>query len=237
MPLAVADRHQPASQPGHHRVPRLHADDADVRLPAADRAVLRHRPQRRGRVDPHLRAAADHPDRRLRHPRGVGDDHRGHRLGRPDRTGSGCSRCSSRWPARRSSSGSTRRPWRRSRWPPWRRSSTARASASRCSPACGSTTSAQAFVPGALIVVMAVMLDRTTTAASERAEKVARGGGGDPRLRRILLVGGGRGDPRRDLPLAHLHGPGGVPGRTPSATRSRRPSATPSTGSPTPSAA
>ena len=32
-----------------------------------------------------------------------------------------------------------------------------------------------AFVPGALIVVMAVMLDRTTTAASERAEKVARG--------------------------------------------------------------
>ncbi|MFC7362630.1 ABC transporter permease [Nocardioides astragali] len=47
-----------------------------------------------------------------------------------------------------------------------------------------------AFVPGALIVVMAVMLDRTTTAASERAEKVARGGGGDPRTRRILLIGG-----------------------------------------------
>jgi glycine betaine/proline transport system permease protein len=48
-----------------------------------------------------------------------------------------------------------------------------------------------AFVPGALIVVMAVMLDRTTTAASERAEKVARGGGGDPRVRRGLIVGGG----------------------------------------------
>ena len=47
-----------------------------------------------------------------------------------------------------------------------------------------------AFVPGALIVVMAVMLDRTTTAASERAEKVARGQGDDPRLRRILLIGG-----------------------------------------------
>jgi glycine betaine/proline transport system permease protein len=47
-----------------------------------------------------------------------------------------------------------------------------------------------AFVPGALIVVMAVMLDRTTTAASERAEKVARGGGGNPRVRRILLVAG-----------------------------------------------
>ena len=37
-----------------------------------------------------------------------------------------------------------------------------------------------AFVPGVLIVVMAVMLDRTTTAASERSEKVARGGGGQP---------------------------------------------------------
>jgi glycine betaine/proline transport system permease protein len=48
-----------------------------------------------------------------------------------------------------------------------------------------------AFVPGALIVVMAVMLDRTTTAASERAEKVARGGGGDPRVRRALIIGGG----------------------------------------------
>ncbi len=51
----------------------------------------------------------------------------------------------------------------------------------------------QAFVPGILIVVMAVMLDRTTTAASERAEKVARGQGGDPRLRRILLAAGGIG--------------------------------------------
>ena len=44
------------------------------------------------------------------------------------------------------------------------------------------------FVPGALIVVMAVMLDRTTTAASERAELVARGGGGNPRLRRLALA-------------------------------------------------
>ena len=43
------------------------------------------------------------------------------------------------------------------------------------------------FVPGALIVVMAIMLDRTTTAASERAEIVARGGGGNPRRRRVVL--------------------------------------------------
>ena len=50
-----------------------------------------------------------------------------------------------------------------------------------------------AFVPGVLIVVMAVMLDRTTTAASERSEKVARGGGGNVRLRRILLAVGGVG--------------------------------------------
>jgi glycine betaine/proline transport system permease protein len=47
-----------------------------------------------------------------------------------------------------------------------------------------------AFVPGVLIVVMAVMLDRATTAASERSEKVARGGGGNPRQRRIVLAVG-----------------------------------------------
>ncbi|UUZ60671.1 ABC transporter permease [Nocardioides sp. B-3] len=52
-----------------------------------------------------------------------------------------------------------------------------------------------AFVPGALIVVMAVMLDRTTTAASERAEKVARGGGGNKQVRRGLLIGGGLATP------------------------------------------
>ncbi len=46
----------------------------------------------------------------------------------------------------------------------------------------------RAFVPGLLIVVMAVMLDRTTTAASERAENVARRGGQDQRRRRILLA-------------------------------------------------
>jgi glycine betaine/proline transport system permease protein len=43
-----------------------------------------------------------------------------------------------------------------------------------------------AFVPGLLIVVMAVMLDRTTTAASERRELAARSGQ-DPRRRRIVL--------------------------------------------------
>lgn len=46
-----------------------------------------------------------------------------------------------------------------------------------------------AFVPGMLIVLMAVMLDRTTTAASRRAEIAARGGD-DPRLRRLVLGGG-----------------------------------------------
>ncbi|GAB6986591.1 ABC transporter permease [Nocardioides pyridinolyticus] len=44
-----------------------------------------------------------------------------------------------------------------------------------------------AFVPGMLIVVMAVMLDRSTTAASEASEKAARGQV-DLRLRRIVLV-------------------------------------------------
>jgi glycine betaine/proline transport system permease protein len=46
-----------------------------------------------------------------------------------------------------------------------------------------------AVVPGFLIVVMAVMLDRTTTAASQRAENAARRGGGNPRMRRMLLAG------------------------------------------------
>ena len=45
-----------------------------------------------------------------------------------------------------------------------------------------------AFVPGALIVVMAVTLDRVTTAASERSELLARSGD-DPRLRRMVLAG------------------------------------------------
>ena len=45
-----------------------------------------------------------------------------------------------------------------------------------------------AFVPGMLIVVMAIMLDRTTTAASQRAEKVARGGGGNPKQRWLVLA-------------------------------------------------
>lgn len=47
-----------------------------------------------------------------------------------------------------------------------------------------------AFVPGALIVVMAVMLDRSTTAASEAREKRIRAGV-DPRRRRMVLAGAG----------------------------------------------
>ncbi len=43
------------------------------------------------------------------------------------------------------------------------------------------------FVPGALIVVMAIMLDRAVTAASLRADLAARGGA-DPRVRRIVLA-------------------------------------------------
>ncbi|MCD4532960.1 ABC transporter permease subunit [Nocardioides sp. cx-169] len=49
-----------------------------------------------------------------------------------------------------------------------------------------------AFVPGLLIVVMAVMLDRATTAASEYGEKTARGRV-DLRLRRIVLAVAGIG--------------------------------------------
>ncbi len=71
------------------------------------------------------------------------------------------------------------------------------------------------FVPGVLIVVMAVMLDRTTTAASERSEKVARGGGGNLRVRRIILAVSARGRPRGCVSLA----PAAVPGRVPRVRR------------------
>jgi glycine betaine/proline transport system permease protein len=46
------------------------------------------------------------------------------------------------------------------------------------------------FVPGALIVLMAIMLDRTATAASQRSERVARGGGESPR-QRLAVIGAG----------------------------------------------
>ncbi|WP_235529986.1 ABC transporter permease [Nocardioides sp. Root151] len=39
------------------------------------------------------------------------------------------------------------------------------------------------LVPGAMLVLLAIMLDRTTTAASERPEQLARIGGGNRRLR------------------------------------------------------
>ncbi len=47
-----------------------------------------------------------------------------------------------------------------------------------------------AFVPGLLIVIMAIMLDRTTTAASEYGERAARGGI-DLKQRRIVLAAAG----------------------------------------------
>ncbi len=43
-------------------------------------------------------------------------------------------------------------------------------------------------VSGGLIVVIAIMLDRTTTAASQRGEILARAGSGTRRMRRIVLV-------------------------------------------------
>jgi glycine betaine/proline transport system permease protein len=47
-----------------------------------------------------------------------------------------------------------------------------------------------AFVGGLLIVVLAIMLDRTTTAASERSETVARAGGADRTRNRIVFAVG-----------------------------------------------
>jgi glycine betaine/proline transport system permease protein len=48
----------------------------------------------------------------------------------------------------------------------------------------------QAAVPGILIVVIAIMLDRTTTAASERSQKRSRSSATEQRVRRIALLGG-----------------------------------------------
>ncbi|QIG46206.1 ABC transporter permease subunit [Nocardioides anomalus] len=45
-----------------------------------------------------------------------------------------------------------------------------------------------AFVPGMLIVVMAIMLDRTVTAASQRRDVAAHGEGWSTRTRRIVLA-------------------------------------------------
>ena len=61
-----------------HRGPRPDADDAHLRLPDPDRAVLRHRRLRGNRLHPHLRATAADPHRRLRHQRSVRDHDRGH---------------------------------------------------------------------------------------------------------------------------------------------------------------
>ena len=69
----------------------------------------------------------------------------------------------------------------------------------------------QQFVPGALIVVMAIMLDRTATAASLRSDRVARGGG---RHRGAAPSGHRRGcggDGRRLLPVPVLQLGGRVP--------------------------
>jgi glycine betaine/proline transport system permease protein len=55
--------------------------------------------------------------------------------------------------------------------------------------ALGSLDIGGAFVSGFLIVVVAIMLDRTTTAASERSEELARSGKADTRRRRLILAG------------------------------------------------
>ena len=81
----VAGHHPPAVGRRHdqHR-PRHPPDDADVCLPAADRAVLRHRRLGGRRVHLRLRAPAPDPDRGLRHPQRLDHDDRGDERRRPD---------------------------------------------------------------------------------------------------------------------------------------------------------
>ena len=186
-------RHQRAGQQGDHRRPRPDADHADIRLPPAGGALLRNRRECGGREHDDLRPPAPRPDRRLRDPGGADDHDRGHRLGRPDVLATAVQ-------------GTLRRMARKTIIVGLNQTTLAALSIATLAafvngPGLGKPVLAglrindvgAAFVPGVLIVVMAVMLDRTTTAASERSEKVARGGGGNVRQRRVILAVGGIG--------------------------------------------
>ncbi len=182
---------QHAGDGGAHARPRLHADDADVRLPGAAGAVLRHRPGLGRDRHPDLRAAAADPDHRARHPDRVADDRRGRRLARRHR----------------------RQALRKVQLPMAKRTivvginqtimaalSMATIAALIDGPGLGKPVVqalqtldvGTAFIGGLAIVIMAIVLDRTTTAASERAEvadpqaaTAPRGrGAGRPRGRR-----------------------------------------------------
>ena len=102
-------RPQPAVRGVHLADPRHHADHADVLLPGAARPAVLHRCPVGDHRDAHLRHPAGHPHHGARDPwRPDGDDGgrhlaRLHPLAGPD------ARSSSRSPAGRSASGSTRR--------------------------------------------------------------------------------------------------------------------------------
>ena len=127
----------------------------------------------RGGADDHLRAAADRPDHRARHPHGVDDHHRGGPLAGTDPGPDAASGAAADGQAHHRGrhqpvhdggavDGHDRRPW-----------STGPVSASRCVAALQILNVGAASVAGLAIVVMAIMLDRTTTAASERVAPAA----------------------------------------------------------------
>ena len=139
-------------------------------------------------VDLHgdLLAASDHPDRRARHPQRLDDHDRGDRLVGPDVAPAAPQGAAPDGP----------QDHRRGPQPDDHGAlAMATIAAFVDGPGLGKPVLAAltridvggAFVPGMLIVLMAVMLDRTTTAASEAAEKRARGGV-DQRMRRIVLA-------------------------------------------------
>ena len=172
--------------------------------------------------------------------RNVSADHdRGDRLARVRRRGSGCARCSCRWPAATIIVG--RQPDHHGRAVDGHHRgvrSTAPASASRCWRRCSASTSAARSCAGLPIVLMAIMLDRTTTAASQRAEMAP--GGGEQRRRAGSCLGVARcRRPGGDLPLAPTLWAAEFPEtscRHRARRRGRRPrrpgSSTPSTASP-----
>ena len=211
MPLAVLIGTSPRANKVDHRRPRLHADDADLRLPRAGRALLRHRGRRCRSSRP-----SSTPSRRWCGSRA-----------------SGSARC--RPPRSRPPTRPARPTWQRLakvQLPMARKTiivglnqttlaalSMATIAAYINGPGLGkpvlnalvANDFGGSFVPGVLIVVMAVMLDRTTTAASERSEKVARGGGGNLRAAPHHAGRHGGRRPRRGLPVAARPEPGRVP--------------------------
>ena len=171
--------------------PRLHADDADVRLPRAAHPVLPHRPGVGDDRDPHLRDAAGRADHRARDPLGTADDRRGRRVAGLHARRRRCTKVLLPMSRRTIVLGINQ---------------TIMAALSMVTiaalidaPGLGKTVIkalqtldvGTAFNAGLAIVVLAIILDRVTTAAAERADATHAPSPQEHRRRQIMLAVGG----------------------------------------------